>query len=39
MDPRQSIDDILDEPIASVGQSHTINKEFLLTNTRIAFIV
>lgn len=37
MDPRQSIDDILDEPLTCVGKYLTINKEHNLNGTRNFF--
>lgn len=46
MDPRQSIDDILDEPVTCVGvyiykylYMHIINKEFNLNDAHISFSV
>lgn len=37
MDPRQSIDDILDEPITCVGKNPIINKEYILNGILLFF--
>lgn len=39
MDPRQSIDDILDEPMTCVGEYPEINKEYNLNGTHNSFCV
>lgn len=39
MDPRQSIDDILDEPMTCVGEYPIIDKEYNLDGARISFSV